>query len=377
MRVFLLTDSDAFAGTEQHMLALATALTREGHVVYVGSPSGSPLAERCLTSGIDTLAIEKNGTVDLVAVSTCIHHIRTKSIDVLHVHNARMALVASIVKLFVRSIKIVFTQHFIAPTHVSRQGVKRILSDGIHRFIAGRLDQMICVSNATRNAMLKRGGPYSRCHSTVIYNGIDASEYNLQSSDDIGNAKVELSIPSQTKIVLIASRLEPEKAVDVGITAFASLVADGKKLTLLIAGQGSQLSELKQLVSTLGIEDSVRFTGFRSDVPVLMSVADLFLFTSPVDSFGMSILEAMATRTPIVAANAGGPAEIITAGQTGFLFSKGDVTDLKQKVMDCLLCPHLDQMTSLARRNVENLFSVRTMATETIKIYESNGSRVF
>lgn len=375
MKILLLTDSDAFAGTEQHMLSLATALSREGQLVYVGSPSGSPLAKRCEASGIKTLAVEKKGVVDLGAVAACVRHIRRESIDVLHVHNARMALVASIVRLFVQSIKIVFTQHFIAPTHVSRHGLKRILSDVIHRFIAGGLDQIVCVSFATRTAMLQRGGPYAHCHSTVIYNGIDANQYNLQSADDVSNAKVELNIPTESTVVLIASRLELEKAVDVGLTAFASLVADGRKLILVIAGQGSQLSDLKQLASNLGVEHSVRFIGFRSDIPVLMSASDIFLFTSPVDSFGMSILEAMATMTPVVAANEGGPLEIITDRQTGFLFSKGDVTDLRQKVMDCLMCPHLDQMTSLARNNVENLFSVRTMAIETIKIYESIGSR--
>jgi glycosyltransferase involved in cell wall biosynthesis len=377
MTVLLLTDSDAFAGTEQHMLALAIALNREGHAVYVGSPSGSPLANRCEASGIETLAVEKKGVVDLGAVASCIRHIRGKSIDVLHVHNARMALVASVVKIFVRSTKIVFTQHFITPTHRSRHGLKRILSDAVHRFIAGGLDQIICVSDATRNAMLNKGSPYSHCHSTVIYNGIDASQYNLVSADAVGVAKVELNIPCDTTVVLIASRLELEKAVHVGLTAFASLVADGKKLILVIAGQGSQLSELKQLASNLGIEESVRFTGFRSDIPVLMAAADIFLFTSPVDSFGMSILEAMAMRTPVVAANAGGPAEIITDGQTGFLFGKGDITDLKQKVMDCLLCPHLDQVTSLARINVENLYSVKKMATETIRVYESLRLRDF
>ena len=68
VRILLLTDSDAFAGTEQHMLTLAVALKIQDQQVYIGCPSGSPLANRCLDSGISTANIEKNGAVDFKAV---------------------------------------------------------------------------------------------------------------------------------------------------------------------------------------------------------------------------------------------------------------------------------------------------------------------
>ena len=375
MRVLLLTDSDAFAGTEQHMLALSVGLTREGHAVYVGSPGGSLLAERCAASRIETIAIEKIGIVDLIAVAKCVYHIHRNSIDVLHVHNSRTALIASIVKLFVREIRVVFTQHFIAPMHASRHGMLRILSDGVHRFIAGGLDQIICVSESTKTALLKRGGAYSGCKSTVVYNGIDVTGWKPTPTDVINDLKSELNIPPDASIVFIASRLEPEKAVGIGITALVDLLANGMKLVLLVAGNGSQINDLQQLAKKLGIENSVRLLGFRSDIPVLMAAADVFLFTSPVDSFGMSLLEAMVCGTPVVAANAGGPAEIVLDGKTGFLFNKDDIADLRQKVIDCLSCPTLEQVSKAARNSVEINFSVESMALKTIENNETLLSR--
>lgn len=370
VNILLLTDSDAFAGTEQHMLTLAVALQSQGVMVYVGCPSGSPLAGRCCDVAITTANIEKNGAIDYKAVLDLVRFAKQNRINIVHVHNGRTAIIARLAKLVCPNLKLVFTQHFLAPTHTARTGLKRIVSDLVHRFIACGLVHIICVSNSTRNELLQRRGPYSRCNSTVIHNGIDINKCMPDIKIDFDKVKAELRIPNQTGIVLIASRLEPEKEVVIGLTAFAALVADGYKLILLIAGQGSQLGDLKMLATNLGIAESVRFVGFRSDIPVLMSVADIFVFTSPIDSFGMSILEAMAMKTPVVAANAGGPTEIIKDGLTGFLYNAGDALDLKRKISDCIMCPHLDEVTSHAWRDVEIDFSVNTMVDKTIKVYE-------
>lgn len=375
MRVLLLTDSDAFAGTEQHMLTLSVGLKRAGHEVCVGSPSGSPLADRCGVLGIDTMDVAKIGFIDFIAASKCIRHIHKKSIDLLHVHNSRTAIIAAIVKVFLPGIKVVLTQHFIKPTHVGRRGLERLLSYVVHRFIAGKLDKIICVSETTMTAMIQRGGAYSRCSKTVVYNGIDFDQHKPQCTNAIINLKNELRIPLDSKVVLMASRLEHEKAVDVGITAISELIAIGIPIILVIAGQGSQMNYLKQLATGFGIDDAVRFLGFRTDIPLLMAAADVFLFTSPVDSFGMSILEAMISGTPVVAANAGGPAEIVSDLSTGFLFTEGDPADLRQKLLDCVACPYLDLLLTTARKSVETKFSVGVMATQTIEVYDSLRTR--
>ncbi len=371
MRIFLLTDSDAFAGTEQHMLSLAVALRNAGQEVYVGSPEGSPLSARCAFVGISTVSINKRGAIDSAAAVRCARHIRKERIDVLHAHNARTALIASLVKVLVPSIKVVFTQHFIAPSHSSRKGLQRRLSDLVHKFIASGIDQIVCVSNATRDALLSRQGPYACIPCCVIYNGIDLKCSGHQRDADLASIRAELNIPTGTRVVLVASRLEPEKQVDIAIRAFASLVRDKPEAILLIAGQGSQLSNLQRISRDLEVEDSVQFIGFRSDIQILMLLADVFAFTSPVDSFGLTILEAMSMGTPVIAANAGGPSEIISDGETGFLFSPGDVADLKCKLEVCLTYNQSPQLTDQAKRRLSLEFSISRMAEKTIWVYEN------
>lgn len=376
MRILLLTDSDAFAGTEQHMLTLAVALRNADHDVLVGSPEASPLSLRCALVGISTASINKRGAIDIVAAVLCARHICKERIDILHVHNSRTALIANLVKVIIPGIKVVFTQHFIAPSHSSRKGLQRSLSDLVHKFIAGGIDHIVCVSNATRDALLSRKGPYAFIPSCVIYNGLDFEDSLLHRAADLSSVRVELNIPTDTRVVLVASRLEPEKEVDIAIRAFAQLVIDKPDTLLLIAGQGSQLSDLQKITRDLEVGNHVRFIGFRSDIQILMSLADVFVFTSSVDSFGLTILEAMSLGTPVIAANAGGPSEIVKDGDTGFLFHPGDVVDLKCKLESCLSHTELAQVTSDAKSLVSRDFSTIRMAQNTIQVYESALARV-
>jgi glycosyltransferase involved in cell wall biosynthesis len=376
MRVLLLTDSDAFAGTEQHIFTLAVALRNAGQEVCVGSPEASPLSVRCTLVGISTISINKRGAMDIAAAVLCVRHIVKKRIDILHVHNSRTALIAKLVKVLIPYIIVVFTQHFIAPSHSSRKGLQRGLSDLVHKFIASGIDHIVCVSNATRDALLSRQGPYAWIPSCVIYNGIDFNSYAHQPDVDLARIRDELNIPIEVRIVLVASRLEPEKAVEIAIRAFADLLIDNPDTLLLIAGQGSQLSNLQNITRDLEVEDKVHFIGFRSDIQILMSLADVFVFTSPVDSFGLTILEAMAIGTPVIAANAGGPAEIINDCETGLLFSPGDVGDLKRKLDFCLSTNEIVHLTEQAMRRVSLEFSTIRMAEITIGVYKSVNKRV-
>lgn len=376
MRILLLTDSDAFAGTEQHMLTLAVALKDAGQEVYVGSPDASPLSAACTLVGISTVCINKRGAIDMAAAGLCARHIRKERIDILHVHNARTALIANFVKVLIPRIKIVFTQHFIAPSHSSRKGLQRGISDVVHKFIASGIDHIVCVSTATRDALLSRKGPYAFIPSCVIYNGLDFDDSLLPRAADLSSVRVELNIPTDTRVVLVASRLEPEKEVEIAIKAFAHLVSDKPDTLLLIAGHGSHLDELQGITRDLEVGNSVQFIGFRSDIQILMSLADVFVFTSQVDSFGLTILEAMSMGTPVIAANAGGPSEIINDGETGFLFSPGDVADLVHKLDFCLSNDDIPQLTKQAMRRVSLDFSTTRMAEYTIGVYESVNKRV-
>ena len=370
VRILLLTDSDAFAGTEQHMLTLAVALKIQDQQVYIGCPSGSPLANRCLDSGISTANIEKNGAVDFKAVLHLVAFVKQNCVDIVHVHNGRTALIARLAKVLYPSLTVLFTQHFIAPTSASRSGISKFVSNVVHSFIAAGLDHIICISAAVEDAIDLRSDAYTTCSKSVIWNGIETGHLKVPSCEEIQNLRDELQIPPSAKVVLSASRLEPEKSVGLIIYTFASMCKDDQNIILIIAGIGSQLRELSYLVTQLEITPNVRFVGFRTDVSSLMYMADVFVIASEAEPFGLSILESMSLGTPVVAANSGGPREIIDDCLTGYLFVPGDVNDLHTAINRCLNLESAIDLTDRAKQVVTSKFSAARMASETLKVYD-------
>ncbi len=372
MKILLLTDSDAFAGTEQHMLTLAVALQNQDQQVYVGCPIGTPLAVRCLDSKISTVKIEKNGAIDFKAIIDLVTFVKQSKIDIVHAHNGRTALIARLAKCFCPSLKVVFTQHFIAPSSAKRLGVSKVISSAVHSFIAAGLDHIVCISAAVEDAIDLRSDAYTRCSKSVIWNGIETSHLNVPTKDDIQNLRQSLEIPPTAKVILSASRLEPEKSVDLIMRAFALICRDNANVILVIAGTGSQLSVLTTLATQLCITPYVRFIGFRTDVSSLMVMADAFVIASEAEPFGLSVLESMSLGTPVVAANAGGPKDIIDHDVTGFLFNPEDVNDLKANIHRCLSFDTVSDLTEFAKHVVTLKFSAVRMAYETLNVYKSS-----
>jgi glycosyltransferase involved in cell wall biosynthesis len=166
-----------------------------------------------------------------------------------------------------------------------------------------RIDAEIAISDAVARSI---GIP-----STVVHSGVEDA--------------VAPGATTRTRTVLMAQRLQPEKRTRVGLAAFAAsgLADDGWRLQ--IAGAGPELPLLEADAASFGIADAVDLLGFRDDVAQLYRQAGLFVAPCPVEGLGLSLLEAMATGLPALAADAGGHSEILTGLDPRALFPADDV----------------------------------------------------
>jgi glycosyltransferase involved in cell wall biosynthesis len=123
--------------------------------------------------------------------------------------------------------------------------------------------------------------------------------------------------------LLVLSRLEPEKAVDVAIAGFATSALSSDGWTLVIAGEGSQRPALEALADELGVADAVSFVGFVADPRALLHRSSALVAPTPREGLGLAVLEAMATATPVVAAEGGAHPEVL--GSEGVLVPPADV----------------------------------------------------
>ena len=202
------------------------------------------------------------------------------------------------------------------------------------RLVFRGTSHVLVVSDALHRYVRAHGATAQRI--TVLPNGVDIKRF----VPDHGSRGLRRSLGIRPDDFLIgfAGSLKPWHGVELLLEAFARLRQQNLKLHLLIVGNGPQRDAVKACVSWLGIVESVTFTGSLPHEQMAPVLASMDVAVAPyvdIPDFYFSplkIFEYMATGLPIVASNAGDIGAIVRHGETGLLFSPGNVDDLT----DCL-----------------------------------------
>lgn len=369
MRVLLLTDADVFAGTERHMLELATELRAFGQDVTIGCPGHGPLAERARAAGVPVISIAKVGMVDWRAARQIAAAIRAGQIDLIHAHNGRSALVAAMATWWAGRGKLIATQHFLELSRSSRRGLKAIVSRAMHRWVERRVDRFVAISQAVRSQMLARGD-CEEAKITVVLNGIVPPERRDRAT--VERIRAEFGVTAGAPFIVCASRLQQEKNVPGLVDAMSSVRAAHPQVVCVVAGAGDQETAVRQRIDELGLAGCVHLAGFRSDVLDLIAACDLFVLPSFAEPFGLVLLEAMALGKAVVATAAGGPREIVEDGETGRLVKPGDSNALAAGILELLANDHArESMGRSGRARFIEQFTAAQMGWKMIRVYET------
>jgi glycosyltransferase involved in cell wall biosynthesis len=168
------------------------------------------------------------------------------------------------------------------------------------------------------------------------------------------DAKRRMGAPLDVPLALMLANLAPHKGQDVAIKATAQLKNEGLHIALWLAGEergGMQdyTHQLVTLCAELGVKDHVQFLGHRDDAADLLRSADFFLLPSTREGLPLSILEAQASKVPVLAAPAGGTPEIIIDGKTGFLIDASHPDSYADRIKRLLNNPSMaESMTANA-----------------------------
>ena len=194
----------------------------------------------------------------------------------------------------------------------------------------------------------------------VIYAGVETGSHPPAEAACIGRLKLG-----------ILARLIPLKNVESVINATARLAAMGIEVQAEIAGSGPAESSLRELVSSLGAADRVRFLGWRMDVDKLLASWDLLVIPSLEEGFPLSALEAMAAARPVVASRVGGLSELVVDGVTGRLVPPGDTDALVRCIAELASDrQRLALMGVEGWKRVRTHFSVELMANRIVELYD-------
>nr|HID58909.1 glycosyltransferase [Desulfobacterales bacterium] len=356
-------------GTENHLLKLLPELDKRFNIhVVLLLENNNPVAEfreRLKKSGIRVHTITIRHHLDLLVIWKIYSTVKRIEPDIVHTHLIHGDLYGTIASRMAGVTRIVSSKH--NPDPFRKNLLFRLLNKSISRYHR----RVIAISDSLKDFLHETEGIDIE-KITVIKYGLDCkqAETDLGKSARIESLRSEFRIPDDRVIIGNVARLIPQKGHLFLIEAFRRLVRDGLKIVLVIVGDGYLRERLEREVTRKGLEDSVFFTGFRSDAVRLIAGFDIFVFPSIWEGFGLVLLEAMSWRKPVVASNVGAIPEIVVDGETGILVKAYDISDLKEAMRR--LVESSETRNYMGRKGYERLlsqFSVEKMVKKTESIY--------
>lgn len=209
-------------------------------------------------------------------------------------------------------------------------------------FVHRHVDAAVCVSTDLPPLVIANGLSQDRTH--VILNGIDAQQIAVLAAQPS-------SVVLRPPVVAGVGRLSRQKGFDLLIRAHAELQRSGMGSQLVILGEGPERAALEQLVVSEQVADSVLLPGFVANPHAVVGHADLYCLSSRFEGLPLSLLEALATGTPVVATDCvSGPAEVLDGGRLGELVAPESAALLAAAIRRALLAP---QTTEQRKERVE------------------------
>lgn len=147
--------------------------------------------------------------------------------------------------------------------------------------------------------------------------------------------------------------------------------ANNKELHFLICGTGPELGFLNKLAKKLEIEEQIHFLGFRTDIPELLSVADIFLFTTYQEGLPRAMMEAMSAGLPCIVSKVRGNVDLIVDGNGGFLHEPDDINGLANAINNLAADEKLRKSMSKYNLDAVNKFDIQNVKFQMSRIYVS------
>jgi glycosyltransferase involved in cell wall biosynthesis len=339
MKILFLDQSGTPGGAELCLLDIAKPYRESSMVgLLADGPFRQLLAQHQIPAAVFTTA-----AIDVRKESSLLKSLRgasqllplvkavadaARTYDLIYANTPKALVVGALASLLSRRPLVYHLHDIISPDHFSRVNRMVLVT------LANRASLVIANSQASQAAFVAAGGRSQLCQ--VVYNGFDSQRYAIAPSE-IDRIKETLGLTDGFWIGHF-SRLSPWKGQHVLIEALTLCPPDTKAILVgdALFGEDDYVAQIHRQVEQLGLQERVRFLGFRSEIPQLMSACDLVTHTSTApEPFGRVIVEAMLCGTPVIAAAAGGATELVDSGRNGWLCPPANPELLAEMILAC------------------------------------------
>ncbi|MGB2085793.1 MAG: N-acetyl-alpha-D-glucosaminyl L-malate synthase BshA [Flavobacteriaceae bacterium] len=301
---------------------------------------------------------------ELALSSKLVDTVKTYGIELLHVHYAiPHAYAAYMAKQILLdhgiSIPIVTTLH---GTDVTLVGKHPFYKPAV-TFSINHSDRVTSVSESLKQDTLNLFEVKKEIQ--VIPNFVDFSKHQHHNED----CQRSLIAREDEKIITHVSNFRKVKRIDDVIEVFYR-IQQQVNAQLIMVGDGPERIEAIRMCEELGIQRKVKFLGMSNQIYTILCYSDLFLLPSAKESFGLSALEAMMMRVPVISTNVGGLPEVNIHGESGYLFDLGDVDNMAKTAIELLSdSARLEQFKGQAYELAKR-FDIQSIVAQYLGVYQ-------
>ena len=302
--------------------------------------------------GIPLYALHKKPGIDRHTIQELARLFRLHKIKIVHTHNPAPHLHGLSAAGLARTPVCIHTRH-----GRNFPDDKRVV--WLNRMLSWRTDAIVPVSKDAGDVARNVERIHSR-RLRQIWNGVDTDEFRILTPPE-----------SRGPIIGTVARLSPEKDYLTMLAAFRLVANQMPEARLVFVGDGPCDAELRAKTGELGLQDRVKFLGMRSDICKLLNTFSLFSLSSTTEGLSMTVLEAMACGTPVVATDVGGNREMVHPPECGLLVPAQNPAALAEAYLRLLRNPHerLPMAVSSRQRIVQD-FSVHSMLRQYLALYD-------
>jgi glycosyltransferase involved in cell wall biosynthesis len=381
VRVLYVNHTAEVSGGERSLLSLLAALppsvqrtvaSPRGELAAAVRAQGVPVAPITGTAGSLRLhglhTPRALGEMSVAAVQVR-RAARRAHADVVHANSIRAGLVLALART--PAARIVHVRDVLPSGRVSAATLR----------LLGASADIVLANSAYTAEAVRAAAPQARIE--VVHNPVDLARWDPERIDrELARARLGLA-GTRGVLLGVVAQLSPWKGQGTAIEALKLLVGEGLDAHLLLIGSAkfvarstrfdneAYVTSLRAEVARAGLEDRVDWLGERDDVPELMRALDILLLPSREEPFGRALIEAMALRVPVIATTVGGPPEIVTDGEQGYLLPPEQPAAWAQAIKRIAASPQLAQaMGQAGRERVEDAFSAERHAASVLEVYE-------
>lgn len=369
-------------GIAPHVHDLSRALTEKGQEVTVLTRGNTPAETTENTKGIKVYRVGRSTPeppdfiswvmqLNINLMEKAVSMVENgESFDLIHAHDWLVAYAG-------KGLKHAFRKPLIATVHATEWGRNNGLHNDLQRYISNvewwltfEAWRVICCSRYMFSE-LQRIFQLPANKLRIIPNGVYPEPFRRQSGD--AQAIRRKFAADDEQIVFYVGRIVFEKGLDLLLDAAVKVLARKEKVKFIIAGKGAYAGHLHDRAKQMGLYHKFYFTGYINDLTrnALFSTADVAVFPSLYEPFGIVALEAMAAGTPVVVTDTGGLGEVVHHGKNGLKAFPNNPESLADNILWILNYP--EQASALrdqALRDVETEYNWGKIAERTIDVYQ-------